>query len=573
MKKYLTKILALMCVLIMTMCSLCGCFFLDDDEEETTTAKTGQQDPTKATSENPTAGTTTIFPSSMVREHLNDVSKAQSVTVLVYMNGSNLESEYSEATTDLSEMVSATQSDKVNVIVQTMGTKKWDSKYGILPTKSQRYKVVNNGLELVDNSLPQLDCTAAATLLDFIKWGVAKYPADRYMLVFWNHGGGPVYGFGYDEWNKDSSASLTIDEMQVAITSSGVKFDIIGMDCCIMSSLEVCMALYDCCDYMILSEEFESGLGWSYKGWLSALAKNPAISSYDVAKIAIDDNIAANKNSSEGDSAALAFIDESMIKVLYTAWKEFAYANEEALLNSNFSQKVQGERGLNAMRSDDNPTLSDYFITDIMAVAQNIQSAEVDALSAALANTILYFNSYRDSAMTGMSVTLPYGDSNFYSSLKNVFAKCGIENEYITWLQKFTTASGSSSYYDYDSWEDGEDWDWEDWDEDYDWEDWDYYDDDDYWDDDSDDSSWGWLGGGFLSFWDSLWYDDYWEDEYDANYWYDEDDDFWDDDDWDWDDWDWDDDDWDDWDEWDYDDWDWDDWGWGSGDDWDDWDW
>ncbi len=46
------------------------------------------------------------------------------VTVMIYMNGSNLESEYGCATTDIKEMLSADLDDKVSVVIQTMGTRK-----------------------------------------------------------------------------------------------------------------------------------------------------------------------------------------------------------------------------------------------------------------------------------------------------------------------------------------------------------------------------------------------------------------------------------------------------------------
>lgn len=120
---------------------------------------------------------------------------------------------------------------------------------------------------------------------------------------------------------------LTIDEIQTAIRQSGIYFDIVGMDSCIMSSLELCCAMYNYCDYMILSEDFESGYGWSYTGWLNALSENTSISSEELGKIIVDDMIADNEENGEG-SSTLALIDESYMKVLYTAWADFAYAND-----------------------------------------------------------------------------------------------------------------------------------------------------------------------------------------------------------------------------------------------------
>ena len=52
-------------------------------------------------------------------------SDSTSATVMVYLNGSDLESEYGEATYDIAEMVASGVGKNVNVIVQTMGTRQW----------------------------------------------------------------------------------------------------------------------------------------------------------------------------------------------------------------------------------------------------------------------------------------------------------------------------------------------------------------------------------------------------------------------------------------------------------------
>ena len=235
-------------------------------------------------------------------------------------------------------MLAANISSQVNVLVETIGTKSWSKRLGIASDHTQRYKAEAGNLVLVDDSLGQLDCTSPDTLADFISWGAENYPANRYILIFWDHGAGPVYGFGYDEHQSEDSV-LTIDEIQTAIRQSGIYFDIIGMDSCIMSSLELCCAMYNYCDYMILSEDFESGYGWSYTGWLNALSENTSISSEELGKIIVDDMIADNEENGEG-SSTLALIDESYMKVLYTAWADFAYTNEPALLGENYSMHL-----------------------------------------------------------------------------------------------------------------------------------------------------------------------------------------------------------------------------------------
>lgn len=528
--------------------------FLPDEEEEDKTflSSGGGGKLNTVTSENKDIAPA-LLENGAVREkqvHLKG-DGTDTVTVMIYMNGSDLESDDQEATTDLTEMIRAGSSDQVHVVVQTMGTKSWSKKYKIASNRSQRYEITDGGLKLLQDDLGQLDCTTSQTLGDFVKWSAATYPADRYILMFWDHGGGPVYGFGYDQWNDDEYACLSVDEMQEGLRNAGVYFDFIGMDCCIMSTLETCCALYDYCDYMILSEDFESGLGWSYTGWLKELYRNPSISTVTLGKKICDDFIKANETESDGDESILALIDQSMMKVLYNSWVNFAYANEKELLNANYSRTVSPKgrgrvlpalsRGFGdwwnfGFSEEEDYSLSDYYITDIMAVAQNIQSDESDMLQSALAQTLVYVGTTAgDADLTGIAVTLPYSDSNFYSEMAAVFRNIGMDTEYVSWLKNFTGVSGSSSDsyydnkdYDWDGWEEYEDeYDWEDsslldlilnelFSDDEDWDDWDYEDsynnwyDDDDWDYDEDDGSYYYEGDDW--YWDD--WDYYEEDDY-----------------------------------------------------------
>ena len=60
-------------------------------------------------------------------------------TVLIYMCGSDLESQNYFATANIQELVSSNISDELNVVIETGGAKKWASDYGISSTKNSRY--------------------------------------------------------------------------------------------------------------------------------------------------------------------------------------------------------------------------------------------------------------------------------------------------------------------------------------------------------------------------------------------------------------------------------------------------
>ena len=436
-----------------------------------------------------------------------DSADGGKVTVLVYMNGSDLESDGGEASIEISEMLASNCGENVNVVIETLGTKSWQG-YGIASDRSQRYAIENGKLVLVDDSLDQLDATAEETFSDFISWGTANYPADRYMVILWDHGGGPVIGFGVDEIINDDSAALTLDEMQQAFEENPqVHFDFIGMDCCIMASLETCCVLSPFCDYSILSEDFESNTGWYYTNWLEELEKDPTVSVEELGTTIVDDMIASNEES--GQDGTLAVINESKVSLLYSAWIDFAYANEDALLQTNYSQETENNRTGTSQSAlgpldfifsgagnaafqlfSEQAKLDDYYITDMMATATSIGSEQADALGAALDECLVYYKATEDDkAFTGMAVTLPYGDADFYDLLKTVFTDCGFDSEYIEWLGKFVDASGQNSYEDFNEFE--QDWDgWSGYDDDFNWDEWDLQDENGW--ESGEDSDWGW---------------------------------------------------------------------------------
>jgi len=372
------------------------------------------------------------------------------VTVMIYLNGSNLESDSGFATGDIAEMLKAEASDQVNVVIETLGTRRWQ-RFGISADHTQRWHIENHELVLVDNNLKQLDCTDPRTLSDFVQWSAEQYPADRYFLILWDHGGGSVEGYGFDQW-QDYEASLTMDEIYSALEQTGVVFDFIGFDACIMSSIEICYALYPFCDYCVLSEDFESAIGWSYTGWLTALAENTSIDTEALGKILIDDMVQANIKDSDGCDSTLALIDERYIPSAFSSWMDFAFANEDTLLAVNYSREV--ERTERAKPLTDDRISSDlvgYYITDALALVVSVDSPYSKPLVAKLAHAVSYYNCTNDNiGMTGLSVTLPYQDLDFYKNLGKVYSGIGIEKRYIEWLAKFQESYTPTEYYDYE---------------------------------------------------------------------------------------------------------------------------
>ena len=196
-------------------------------------------------------------------------------TVMIYLCGTDLESEGSMASGNLAEIAQTTPNDSVNVVIETGGTKQWYAQgvgLDINPKKLQRYSYDENGYALVEEA-PLQNMASADTLSDFVSWGQANYPAEKYMLVLWDHGGGSVTGLIVDELHDN--AVMSLDELQRGLEQSGVELEALLLDTCLMATLETAQAAQSTTHYLIASQETVPGQGTDYKSWLQKLYNDP----------------------------------------------------------------------------------------------------------------------------------------------------------------------------------------------------------------------------------------------------------------------------------------------------------
>lgn len=196
------------------------------------------------------------------------------MTVLMYMCGTDLQS---DCVNDLYEMCAADIPDNVTVVVQAGGASQWDDSR-LRANHINRFTIADYDFSDVEVCAWQ-SMGAQNTLEDYLTWATSTYPADRYMLIFWNHGGGSTSGVCFDE--TADYDGLTIHEINDALynfTEANPDFhlDLIGFDACLMATYEAAAHMQYYADFMVASEELEPSLGWNY-AWLNALGENPAL--------------------------------------------------------------------------------------------------------------------------------------------------------------------------------------------------------------------------------------------------------------------------------------------------------
>ena len=348
-------------------------------------------------------------------------------TVLVYMIGSNLESESAAGTADLVEMINAKPGSSINILVETGGAKKWQNNI-VSANKLERYKVGANGVARLEQ-LPLRSMADSDTLADFISWGVKNYPADRYELILWDHGGGTVSGYGYDELYPNGM--LTISGLQKALEKAGCHFDIVAFDACLMGTIEVAQMLTDYADYMIASEELEPGAGYYYTGWLSLLSKYPSVDSVTLGRQLIDD-FAAVYNSARKVTYTLSMIDLSGIDAVSRALGSFMDNSLLMLDNKAFST-------LSMARSEARDFGNGkYEQIDIVDYAAKVEGLDSRAVARAVSDCVAYQRTNLKGA-NGLAMYYPYKYLGAYDAVWSDLNTAGINESYGGYFDKFAS--------------------------------------------------------------------------------------------------------------------------------------
>jgi hypothetical protein len=243
-------------------------------------------------------------------------------TFMVYMAGFNNLSDF--ATKDLEEMrqVGSTDDVKIAVFVKRLNQRSAHHLVVQRGGRDEEHQVVGN----VDSGNPQ-------TMLDFIRWAARVAPAERYALVVWNHGS----GWSADDLDQlyadvrvergdsgvtpreiallrstgtisrtlftrplaevlsletaqeraiasDDGTGHSLDTIELnRVLKKGHQsvlrqpFELLGMDACLMSTLEVAFEVQPHVRTVVGSEELEPGDGWPYTRILKDLVDDPSM--------------------------------------------------------------------------------------------------------------------------------------------------------------------------------------------------------------------------------------------------------------------------------------------------------
>jgi hypothetical protein len=294
-------------------------------------------------------------------------------TFMVYMAGDNSLS--SAGDKDLGEMRSVGSTPQVNILVQFDN----EGNHG-----TNRYRVLSGGQPDQVQMLGETDSGDPKVLEAFIAWAADKYPAERYGLVLWSHGSAwepaemdrIARSVKADNYNPKEAAdraasqlgkvifrssleryyqlpspgeraicvddgtghSLDTIELEKVLAKAkqtlGQEIDLLGMDACLMSNLEVAFQVRPYVKYLVASEESEPNDGWPYERVLRHLVNDPSQPTAQIAGQIVEDYIQSYLDVGYKDAVTQTALDLGRIDELTGPLDALA----EALLVENREQ-------------------------------------------------------------------------------------------------------------------------------------------------------------------------------------------------------------------------------------------
>ena len=316
--------------------------------------------------------------------HETDV---KSWTYMVYMDGdNNLES---AAIDDFFELSSAGSDANVNIVVLMDRISGYDTSYDDW-TDTRRFYITNGLTPAAANGVSwgESNMGDPETLLKFVRWAKAAYPANHYVLNIWDHGSGwredlnenRIRDIASDATSGDSIDMPELRNSLSALTSGGANpFDILEMDACLMAMIEVDNQIKPYANIRVGSEKTEPNDGAPLDTILSALKANPAMSASTLATDMVDLYYASYGNNETQSAVNLG----SSYTTLNNAVNNFAA--DLIYYGNNYIAEIQTAR--NSSTQFDDPSFIDLWdFADLVRVY--IPEPNINASAIAVKNAV-----------------------------------------------------------------------------------------------------------------------------------------------------------------------------------------
>jgi len=325
----------------------------------------------------------------------------QEWTMLVYVAADNDLAQWADS--DLVEMEHFGSNEDIRVVVQI------DK-----PSIGARRLLVGQGSSYTIQNLGIIDMCSWETLSDFLYWGISSFPADKYLVILWDHGTGwtamPRRSFGAD-WSSGNVLSIANGDFKRALATAyeftDQRIDLFTFDACLMQQAEVAFELQKYARVLLAPQSIMPLAGLRYDGILETLHMNPGIGATELSRNLIQSTIDNYRNVQPIAISAINLAGLSDIKkYLGILTQRLIYAPPNQSLRS-LRNTVQTIPAIGCIpdTTDDFVDLGDF----LSGLDEIIGMVETEQLLQAYIRTVLYTAHWGDdfSNTTGLTVWFP----------------------------------------------------------------------------------------------------------------------------------------------------------------------
>ena len=366
-------------------------------------------------------------------------------TVMIYIDGSNLESDIGIVSADLGAIKpEKIDLSKINILLYTGGTKKWHN--FVSNAENAIYKLTDQGFEKVE-SYQKRNMGDPSTLSDFLNYSYDNFNAEHFNLVLYDHGGA-IDGAIYDDFTNDN---LTLEDFRKALNDSKFdsnnKMDTVIFRTCLNGTLEVASIFDDYADYIVFSEEVTLGSNMSN---VLGHFLNEIDSSSDGVKVGEKFIDAYNKQMDDIDifgteAITYSIVDLSKVQTLINKLDNYMatvdlknYYKEISTIRSRLYQYGKTEPAYDMIDLKE-------FITQVKPYA----SGNYDELINSIDDAIIR-NNTNLSKSHGLSIYFPYnGTQNIVNRFLNVYNKLDFSKNYQSFITSFISAKSQTTAFSF----------------------------------------------------------------------------------------------------------------------------
>jgi hypothetical protein len=254
----------------------------------------------------------------------------------------------------------------------------------LLSTQTVELIHIEQGTYTVVETWAEQDMGDPMVAINFVNKVKTLFPANKYVLDFWDHGN----GWDYFCWDQSADDWLDVPKLGQIMDTVGF-IDIVGFDACDMAQAEVYYELIGHSSYVVGSEESIPLLGWPYDTCAQDLTNNPSQTALTYATELVV-NYGEFYNSLKGFGAeTFSAVDVTKMPALTTAFTDWT-AQMLANLNqykSKYSTALKGTKKMWATNY-----YLDMYDYMLQLLEENVQATLVTAtknVQAALSNAAI----------------------------------------------------------------------------------------------------------------------------------------------------------------------------------------